>query len=435
MRRILLIVALVLSRDLGPPGVAQAEHLSDAWAAALSSNAQLDAAELDRDAAYGDLAAAQSAQLPWASVQSSYSLRSDERRFLIDNPLSPGQQFSAPYAQRDAPGAAALVKVPLYAGGRIQNSIRGAEARWAAAGHSSAMSRLDLLLAVSEAYIGVLRCQRELQAAEQNCSSLVAHQTEAQQFFAHQRVPRNDVLAAEVAAASAAQLCLQRRCELATARAGYNRLVGRMLDAEVDLLELQLPPLQRTLDEMQQLGWQQRPDLAQLHAASAAHAFEAERLRGTARPEVNAIGRFDYEENRFQSPQALGTAAVVMDWRLYDGGGSRRAAGAEQARAASIARLADDLRSTIALDVFTAWNSAQEAAARIDVAAGALERANENVRISRLRFSQGLAIGSEVLDAQAQLAQANRDYYNAAYDLCLAQVRLRYFAGILGSGE
>ncbi len=102
---------------------------------------------------------------------------------------------------------------------------------------------------------------------------------------------------------------------------------------------------------------------------------------------------------------------------------------------ASLGKSIEDLRSRIALEVLTQWNSWQEASARLSVAGQALEQSEENLRVSQLRFAGGLGVATEVLDAQSLRTQAASDYHNAGYDLWLAQIRLRYAAGILGPGE
>ena len=44
-----------------------------------------------------------------------------------------------------------------------------------------------------------------------------------------------------------------------------------------------------------------------------------------------------------------------------------------------------------------------------------LNRATENLRVTRARFSSGMVLNAAVLDAQSQWAHATRDYYNALY--------------------
>jgi outer membrane protein TolC len=412
-----------------------AETLEAAWIEALACNPQLAAIAFDASAAQEDLEAARLQRRPNAWVRSSYAVRSDESSFRFDNPFAPGQTFTEPFRQREGAGAAAAVSVPIYAGGRISNSIGGAAARLTAANQATAMSRMVLLLDVGEAFVAVLRSQRQLEVARQNLHGLQAHQEEVQRHFDQRQVPQTDLLAAQVATATAQQVELRRRHQIEAARGEYNRLLGRPLDASVALEEISMPPLPYNFEELKGVGLQKRPDLAELQAAADFRRFEAERLKAAVRPQVSAIGRHDFEENRYQTPQGIASAAVVVEWNLYDGGQSNRASSAEFARAASLMRQADDLRSRVALDILHQWNYRHESSSRLQVALQAVQHADENLRVSQLRFAQGTTTSSEVLDAQTQRSQVASDLYDAAYDCCLAGIRLRYAAGILGNGE
>ena len=435
MNRIAAVIAAMFVQPLLGGPVCQGESLSYAWGCALANNPQLAAVRLDEAAAHEDVAVAASDRWPTAWAQGSYTVRSNERSFRMTNPYSPGQQFVAPFAQREAAGAAVGVTAPLYTGGEVTNAVLGAEALAAASVQGTAASRLQLLMAVGDAYITALRSQRELEVADQNLASLVAHERDVRRQFDQQRVARSDLLSAQVATSTAEQLRLRRLYQLEAARGEYNRLLCRPLGAIVELDEIDLPPLAASLDELQRTAWVERPDLAQLQASADARHFDAERLRASARPHVSAVGRHDFEENRFQTPQAITSAGIVVDWNFYDAGRSRRAATAAQTRASSIVRLVDDLRSRIALEVRTEWNGIDEAIARRQVAARAFEQAEENLRVSTLRYEQGVTVESEVIDSQARRTQSASDFFNAGHDMTLAQIRLRYAVGILGNGQ
>ncbi len=417
------------------PETCRAETLTAAWCDALANNGQFAASQLEREAAGAEWEARSAERAPTVWTQTSYQLRSDERSFQFANPLAPSQQFVSPYSQREAALGAIGVSAPIYTAGAIEAAIKGAAARSEASLHAEAATRLRLLLAVAAAYIDVLRSQRDLEVAQQSLEALALHLQNVQSHFQQQRVARSDLLSAQVSLAMGEQERLRKRYQLETARANYNRLVGRPLDFPVQLEEVYVPPLSAGLEELQQLAVNSRPDLRELNAAALSGHHDSERLRAATRPQVSAVGRHDFEENRFQTPEGISTAGVVMDWNIYDGGRSRRMAYAQQSRAVGISKLADDLRTRIALEVFTEWNSAQEALARGEVAAGALAHAEESLRVSGLRYVQGVGTESEVSDAQSRRAQAARDYYGAGYDAAISQLRLRYAVGILGDGR
>jgi outer membrane protein len=374
----MLVVAAPLAISLR--GSCSADTLSAAWNEALAYSAQLEASRLQHAAAASELAAASTERLPKVWSHASYQLRSEERSFLFANPLAPSQTFVTPYAQRDAALGTVGVSTPIYAGGAIDYGIKSAAARYDAALCAQAATRLELLLAVASAYVDVLRAQRDLEVSHQSLEALALHLQNAKSHFEQQRVPYSDVLSAQVTLATGEQTRLRTRYQLDAARAHYN-LLGRPLDADVQLEELHVPPLAPGLDELQRLAVSLRPDLRELDSAAIAGQYEAERLRAATRPQICVVGRHDFEENRFQTPQGVSSAGVVIDWSIYDGGRSRQLASAQQARAASLSKLADDLRTRIALEVLIEWNNAQEAIARRQVAASALEQAEENYRL------------------------------------------------------
>jgi outer membrane protein len=406
-----------------------AENLNAAWSSALANNSRLAAAEYQSNASAYDLESARAERLPDISLRGSYDVRSDTRNFRVENPLLAIDRF--PYAQREAAIAEAQVLVPVYTSGRIKSFICGAQAELSASQHEAAATRADLLSAVGEAYLSVLRAQRELKVAQQDLASLSAHEAEVKCLFDQQRVPRNDLLAAQVTTAAASQSCLRGDHRLLTASATYNRLLGRPLATPFHLEEFQFLYLPYNLEQLKQIAWQRRPELLALRASADSRYFEAQRLTAARRPQVSLVGRYQFEENRFQDPQGISSAAVVVDWNPFDGGRKARAADAELSRAASLRQSLEDFKSQVALDLLSFWNNRQEASGRLEVASQTVEHADENLRVARLRYARGMAVQSEVLDAQSRKSQVTRDYFNAGYDVALSQLHLRYAAGML----
>lgn len=410
---------------------APAETLEEAWAVALAQNHRLAAAQFEEVAAAEDLGAATAERMPNLALRGGYMLRSDDPRFIIREPLPGFGTFEFPYAQQNAAIAGAEARMPIYTSGRIASTIESAAAREAAAQFETAQARLNLLYSVGEAYIGVLRAQRELEVAQHDLASLEAHHAEVTRFRSQERATEQDLLAAQVAVAASAQRRTAQQRALDVARGKYNRLLDRPLASPVLLEEINLAPLGEGLDQLVGIACEKRPDLHGLMAISASHDHASDRERAVGKPQLSATLGANYEQNRYQTPNALATAAVVVDWNLYSGGKTSRKACAEEARAASTRRLVDDLRSQIALDLLNASNQAAEATDQVAVAEQTLAHTAETLRVARLRYGRGMALNSDVLDAEANWTQAMRDRHNAHYASALAQLRMRYLAGLL----
>jgi outer membrane protein TolC len=410
---------------------ARGESLNEAWALALAQNHQLAASLMEEEAASQDVGAAVAERLPTLAMRGAYTLQSDEPRFIIRDPVLGLGTFDFPYAQRNAASAGAEVRLPLFTSGRIKNSILGAEARHAVARQESAQARLELLYAVGQAYVAVLREQRALEVASREEESLAAHAAVIDQRHSQERASLTDLLAAQAAATAAQKLRIQQQRSLDLARAQYNRLLARPIAFPVDLQEIDFPPLEFNFEQLVQIAFEKRPDLARLLAMSDSHQFAANTARAALRPQVTATAGARFEENRYSQPDMLASAAVILDWKLFDGGATSLSSDAEQMRAASARRLVDDVKSQASLQLLDAWNQAAKAAEQRDVAAQSLAHATESLRVVRLRFERGMATNAEVLDAQAQWSQAMRESYDAQYGGVSAQLLLRYYAGLL----
>jgi outer membrane protein TolC len=122
---------------------------------------------------------------------------------------------------------------------------------------------------------------------------------------------------------------------------------------------------------------------------------------------------------------------IGFKWRLFDSGQLQARTSALRSRARAAQQRLADLRSSVTLEVETAFYNRDEAAARIHAAAAAVVQAEENVRIARELYSSGLGTNNQVLDAETLrvISLTNRD--DAGFDLLVAQYRLQRAIGEL----
>ena len=125
------------------------------------------------------------------------------------------------------------------------------------------------------------------------------------------------------------------------------------------------------------------------------------------------------------------SVGVGFQWRLFDSGQLQARTHALQSRAHAAEERLADLRSTVRLDVETAFYNREDAAARIHAASAAVAQSEENVRIARELYGSGLGTNNQVLDAETLrvMALTNRD--DAAFDVLVAEYRLQRAMGSL----
>lgn len=412
--------------------VVRAENLSDAWALALQQDNSLAAVRSQADASTLDAEAARAQRWPTLAVSGSYTQLDDSPAFdfsFTGLPLAPPELFDDDAVVM---GAASLT-IPLFTSGRISSSIAAAEARQRGVGAQLTAATADLKLAVADAYVAVLRARRALAVARSNVQSLESLLHDTSSMYERELVPRNELLAAQVALADAKQNEVRAANAAEVALAAYNRHLGEPMTRPVDLEEsvgaaIGLPG---SLEALTEQARAQRTELAMLDAQAEAYGQMARTERSRALPQVALSGGYQYLENQFLDDETVGMAGIGVQWALFDGGQARkRAAALERTRRATEQQRAD-AASLVELQVREAWLGTREARQRVQVTADAAAQADENLRIARERYGAGLGTQTQLLEAETLRVRALKNRDDAVLDAGLAELRLARAVGAL----
>ena len=289
--------------------------------------------------------------------------------------------------------------MPLFTSGRISSSIAAAEARERGVGAQVTAATADVKLAVADAYVDVLRARKAHGVASSNVQTLEALTRDTTSMFERELVPKNDLLAVQVALADA------RQNELRAANA-----------AEVAARRLQPPPWRAAgpaggveRDARRACGavrrtcrrwWSRRSRGARNSTRSTRRRSlrPARAHRALARTAAVALsGGYQYLENQFLDDETVGMAGIGVQWAMFDGGQSRKRAAALDRNRRATEQQRADASSQIELQVRQAYLGIQESRQRVSVTAQAAEQADENLRIARERYTAGLGTQTQLL--------------------------------------
>jgi outer membrane protein len=417
---------------LGAAGMTRAETLTDAWALALQQDHSLAAARNQAEAAGFEAQAARAQRWPTLAVGGSYTQLDDSPAFdfsFTGLPLTPPELF------RDDSflAGSATLTVPLFTSGRIASSIAAAEARERGVGAQVSAATSDVKLAVADAYVGVLRARKAHAVASSNVQTLAALARDTTSMFERELVPKNELLAVQVALADARQNELRAANAAEVAAAAYNRRLGVPLDRPVELSEtLALPAeLSQDLPALVEQAKSRRTELAAFDAQAEAYGELARTERSRVLPQVALSGGYQYLENQFLDDETVGMAGIGVQWALFDGGQSRKRAAALDRNRRATEQQRADASSQIELQVRQAYLAIQESRQRVIVTAQAAEQADENLRIAHERYTAGLGTQTQLLEAETLRVQALKNRDDATLDAGLAQLRLARAVGVL----
>ncbi|WP_028316796.1 TolC family protein [Desulfatibacillum aliphaticivorans] len=455
-----ICLLLILLNSLPP---ASAETLEEAWEAAAIHNWSLKSSQEEVNAAHEELAATKAARLPRVSVDGSYKVLDETPAMevpqeMVDQAIAKAEDLSVsldlpwglpsiplptdidipgfqvpniPMAEKESLSYGAIVEIPVFTSGKINNGIKASQAMLEAARSDSGTAAQDLRMNVSEAYILILRAQNAVKIAEAYVDSLMAHAGDAADFYEQGYAAKNDFLASQVALADGRQSLSKAKNARDLAGGAYNRLLGRPLDAPVFVEEVRRLPVQDSLDALTKTAMKNRSELKSIETRVEALNYSAKMKKAGLLPQVGVSGGYQFTENKYQAHEGIWAAGLGVKWELFDGGVSLKKAGADRRKAMALEYMKKDVRSGIALQVRKAWLDSKEAKERVSVSEKALDQADENLRVAQDRYKAGLSTNTEVLDAQTLRAKAMNNHNEAVYDWVLATYRLGRATGAL----
>ena len=405
-------------------GNAAAETLLQAWEVALSVDHPLKAARENTAAAANLLEASKAARLPSVGVEAGYTSMNVEPALMFGS-------AQVPTAQKDSTAYKAMAVLPIYTGGRIERGIDAASASLEAARYGEIGDAQNLKLRVADAYVNVLRAQRALEVAGSHVTSLESHARDVANLFDQGMVATSARLSAQVALLDARQKALQTANALDLARAAYNRLLGRSLDQVVSVEEFAADTREPVLTALTSKALAQRSELVALASQVEAMRHQAAAVRGENTPQVALSGGYAHQDNRYQVYEGQWMVGVGVKWNVFDGGVVRQRSQAVERQAAALSEQRDEVASVIGLQVRQAWLDVIETRKRTAVTASAIAQAEENLRVVRDRYTNGLAPHTEVLDAETLRVNSETNHANSMFDAVMAGLRLQRATGEL----
>ncbi|MCL6678790.1 TolC family outer membrane protein [Sphingomonas sp. RG327] len=320
------------------------------------------------------------------------------------------------------------VSMPLFAGGRISNSIKAAKTRVEAGRALLRGTEGDVFTQAVAAYMDVIRDRAIVELNQNNVKVLETNLEATRDRFEIGDVTRTDV------AQSEARLELGR-ANLATARGRassseqeYRRVIGH----EPGQLAPPppLPPLPATPEEAVRIALANNPDIVAANRQARAAGYDVSVARAQRLPTLSAVGRGTYVNEIGGTignlPSTGGQTSVGLETTvpIYQGGeAGARIREAQAFEGQTLEQAVGTERSVVAQarSAFATYQAATDAIAANEVAMRANELALEGARAERSVGTRTvldvLNAEQELLNSQVALVTAKRDQYVAGFEL------------------
>jgi len=410
----------------GAPYGASAQSLEDALAVAYRTNPTIRAERARLRATEELKAQAWANALPQITASGSYQ-KVDETQVINSAVIGGGtgateQQFDLNTVTGGVQG-----EQVIFAGFRNYNAIKQARARVRAGGAQLAATEQSVLLDVATAYFDVLRDTTIFDSNRNQVEVLLRQLDEAQARFRVGEVTRTDVSQAEARLAGARARLSGAQAQLAISRSRYVELVG---EAPGTLEEAPpLPEVPESHDAAQALGAIYAPAVIVARENETASRKQVAIAKGVFLPRVSLTAGYQYAEepSSFTLSDEQFTYGARASIPIFQGGLNLSRVREARALADSAEAGVEEAERRVGAQVTGAWEqliaartTITAARAQVDANRLALEGVRRESQLGARTPLDVLDAEQELLNAEVQLATAQRDERAAAFGLLAA---------------
>ena len=403
----------------------------------LEASDRRDAAAARVAAAGQQVDAADARRLPTLDLEASIAHRSSVPEASFPESIPDLGGFVLFPNIQDTYRAGVVLTQPLWTGGAISGGREAARHEEAAAAAEAARVDDDLRYEARTAYWRAVAADAALDAARSEAERAARLLDDARALRAAGMAVRADELGAEARIAAARVRVIDAESEAANRRSALRSLLDLPQDTQLELTDrgASLPAGPPDLDPLIARAVATRSEVVALTARRDALASRSETVAAPNRPQVSLGARWDVARpNERYLPltdewNTSWSVGLFAGWRVFDGDRTDAEVAVLDAERAAVEADLAELERRIALDVETARRSLEAALAADAAAAAAVEAATAREADSRDRYASGVATVSEVLDAQAELADAELALVRAHSGAWIADAGLRRAVG------
>jgi len=185
------------------------------------------------------------------------------------------------------------------------------------------------------------------------------------------------------------------------------------------------------LEEVEKSALDRRGDLRAmaLQAQQALHGVTM--AKADYLPQIGVLASYE-QDTQAWSPSAWGDnwlLGVQLRIPIFDGGARAGRVDTARAQELQVQQALLDLQQRARVEARAAWLHARAAAERVTVTTDSEAQAREAQRIVALRYSEGLATITELLDADMALTSASLTRAQAIHDEIVERARLAWATG------
>ena len=413
-------------------------NLQDAMTRAFNTNPAISIAGYEVKSAKATLDAARSSHLFSINAQ-----HVTQRGGYDDNVVAARQKFNPATGTFEtvivnnkqignSHSNAITASLPIYTGGKLRGTTRQAKANYMATLEGKQLAYNTMRSTVTNGYCTMLQADNLQKLGRESVERLADHLKNVEAQYEVGVVAKVDVLRSQVELANAKQSLIQAENAYQISEANLNRIVGLPMDTTLKLDNiLDYVPYENDMAYCLDYAAKNRPELEQARQGVEAAKGALMVARSGHMPQVAATASQAWSDSNWPGDEnGNWGVGVSVNFNVFDSGVTLSKIHGAQADLAKAEETYRDTVDAVNLDVRSNYLGLREAEKRIHTTQTAVEQAEEDYRIAKLRYMNGVGTNTDVLDAQVALTDAKTNYLQALYDYKTCMTDLETAIGV-----
>jgi outer membrane protein len=368
-------------------------------------------------------------RLPSLKLSAAYRRLSNVEPFLI--PFG-NVVYTIPTSIADNYTSQLTLFQPLFMGFKILSGIDMAEQSAKATGEDYSKDESDLVYNIKNSYWTLYKAILMKKVLDETVDQATAHLNDAKNLLKAGMLTDNDVLKLEVQLSDVLfrQTDADNAVRLATV--ALNSVLCVPLDSGIEIASS--PNIAESnysgLDKLVEKAIEKRPELKSADYRIKAGEANVTAAQSSWYPQISLIGDYQYSRPNariFPSVDEFkGTwdAGVNVSLNLWDWMTTAHQTDQAKAQLAQSIDAFGTIKDNITLEVTQNYLNFNQAKKKIEISDLGQKQSAENVRVTEGKFKSGMALSSEVVDAETALITAKVNYSSSIVDYELAKARL-----------
>lgn len=321
---------------------------------------------------------------------------------------------------------------PLFTGFRLSSGSDIAEQTAKASDEDYNKDKSDLIFNIKNAYWSLFKATQMKKVMDETVDQAKAHIADAKNMLNAGMLTNNDLLKLEVQLSDLMFKQVDADNAVKLTNVALNSVLCIPLDTEIEITSSTQFAGQDygALNKLIYDAVQNRPEIKSADYRIKASEAGVTMAQSSWYPQISLVGDYYYNrpnqrifpaKDEFKGTWDAGVNVSLNIWDWLTTAHQTEQAETQLSQSLDARGI---MKDNITLEVTQNYLNFEQSKKKIDIADLGVKQAEENMRVTEDKFKSGMALSSEVVDAETALSSAKVNYTNSRVDYELAKARL-----------